>query len=162
MAIVIQPATIDNVRGIASLVEIHARRGQVLPRSVAEVRVSIDDWVIAVDGETVLACGSLIAYSPTLSEIRSLVVADEVKREGLGTAVVDALVAQAQRRGVRTLFALTRIIPFFGSVGFQLSKRAHFPEKVWRDCSLCPIQEDCDEFAVVLSLDGAAERVLKS
>jgi amino-acid N-acetyltransferase len=162
MAIVIQPATISHVAGIAALVENHAKRGQVLPRTVAEVRASIDDWVVAIDGETVLACCSLITYSPTLSEIRSVVVADQVKREGLGTLVVEAIITQAQLRGVRTLFALTRINPFFERVGFQQTSKAHFPEKVWRDCSLCPIQDDCDEFAVVLSLNGAGERDFKS
>lgn len=162
MTILIRPATISNVPGIATLVDSYAKRGQVLPRTIGEIRVSIDDWVVAIDGKKVLACGSLIAYSPTLSEIRSLVVADHVQREGLGTSVVEALIAKARRRGVRTLFALTRVIPFFMHAGFQLTNKVRFPEKIWRDCNLCPIRDDCDELAVELSLEVVAERVLKS
>ena len=32
--------------------------------------------------------------------------------------------------------------------------KENFPEKVWRDCSICPVQLACDEVAVVKSVDS--------
>jgi len=139
---------------IDALVSIHARRAEVLPRSVEAIRAGIDDWIVAVGGTSVLACGSLLAYSSTLIEVRSLIVADPFKRKGLGRAVVNALIAEAQGREADTLFALTRAIAFFEKVGFRRTDRYQFPEKVWRDCVTCIIQDRCDEFAVILSLNG--------
>lgn len=162
MSVLIQPATIDTVAGIASIVEAHADRGQVLPRSVGDIRDSIGDWVVAVDGESVLACGSLVSYSSMLSEVRSLVVADQVKRMGLGMAVLDALIVNARQRGVGTLFALTRVVPFFERAGFHITVRANFPEKIWRDCRLCLIKDRCDEVAVILPLDGQVDEIVSN
>lgn len=155
----IRCAAPEDIQGIAALVEIHARRGEVLPRSVEIIQANIDDWVVAVRGRSVLACGSLQAYSTTLNEVRSLVVSDQEKRQGLGKAILKDLIEEAQLRGVSTLFALTRTAPFFERAGFERSDRFRFPEKVWQDCVICPIQDDCDEFAVVLFLDGQSNTV---
>ncbi len=150
----VRRASPEEVKGIATLVEVHFRRAEVLPRSVEAIRISIDDWVVAVEGTSVLACGSLLAYSPTLSEIRSLIVADQFKRKGLGRAVVNALIEEAQRRDVATLFALTSATALFEKVGFRRTEKYRFPEKVRRDCVTCSIQDRCDRFAVILSLNG--------
>lgn len=154
MSVRIRRARPEDIEGIADLVEIHASRAQILPRTREAIHASIDDWVVAAEGAFVLACGSLMPYSPSLSEVRSLVVSDSEKRRGLGTALLQVLIEEARRRGVRTLFALTRAVPFFEKAGFRRSDRLPFSEKVWRDCVACPIQETCDEFAVVLSLNG--------
>lgn len=147
-------ASPEAAQGIAALVEIHFRRAEVLPRSLESIRISIDDWVVAVEGTSVLACGSLLTYSPTLSEIRSLVVADQFKRKGLGKAIVNTLIEEAQRRNVATLFALTSSIGLFERVGFRPTEKYRFPEKVRRDCATCSTQDRCDKFAVTLSLNG--------
>ena len=145
MPVRIRRAAPEDVPGIAALVELHARRAEVLPRPVEVIEASIDDWVVAVRGASVLACGSLVTYSPALTEVRSLVVADPVKRRGLGRALLKALIAEAGQRGVSTLFALTRAVLFFEKAGFERSDRLRFPEKVWRDCVTCPVQDRSEE-----------------
>ena len=53
------------------------------------------------------------------------------------------------------VFALTRQPLFFLRLGFVPTDKAHFPLKVWADCSRCPRREACDEVAVGLRLsDG--------
>ncbi len=145
----------QDVPGISALVASYAKRGDLLPRSSEEIASSLDDWVVAVQGDAVRACGSLVHYTPTLSEIRSLAVAEGAKRNGLGMAIGRALIEEARGRGVPKLFALTRATGFFQKLGFELSLEERFPEKVWRDCRLCPIQDRCDEVAVVINLSGA-------
>lgn len=162
MEVVVQTATLDEVLGIATLVDSHAKRGLVLPRSTGEIHDTIKDWVVVIEGGKVIACGSLLGYSPVLSEIRSLVVDDRFMRNGLGMAVVEALIAEARRRGVRTLFVLTRKNSFFEQVGFHSSDKSRFPEKEWRDCRHCPALVGCDAITVELSLDGETDRAFAS
>lgn len=151
---VTRPATQADLPAIAALVDEHARRAEVLPRSAEEIRDSLADWIVAVENGELLACGSLLPYSPQLAEVRSLTVRDDAKGQGWGSAVVRTLIQQAQGRGIPTLFALTRAVPFFLKLGFSRSQREVFPEKIWRDCQLCPIRANCDESAVVLDLAG--------
>lgn len=155
MEVEVRKAGPQDVPGIAALVETYAMRGELLPRTREEIALHLEDWVVAVRDEAVQACGSLVHYTSTLSEVRSLAVAESAKRNGLGMAIGQALVDQARTRGVRTLFALTRVTRFFEKLGFQLGPEVRFPEKVWRDCRLCPIQDRCDEIAVVMHLNAA-------
>jgi N-acetylglutamate synthase-like GNAT family acetyltransferase len=151
---IIRAATSADIPAITGLVQTHYRRGEVLPRSAKEIQDSLADWVVGEKDGRVLACGSLLHYSPTLAEVRSLVVHDDAKRNGLGSAVVKALISLARNNKVPTLFALTRVSPFFSKLNFHPSEKELFPEKIWRDCQLCPIQDHCDESAMVIHLNG--------
>jgi amino-acid N-acetyltransferase len=159
MKVVVRPAEPKDVNEIAALVGAHADRGEVLPRSDTAIKAAIGEWIVASENGTVIGCGSSLPYSATLSEVRSLVVADPEKGKGIGATLLNALIAKAKREDVHTLFALTRAVPFFERVGFSSLESPVFPEKVWRDCHLCPIQDKCDEHAVVLHLKHDTETV---
>jgi amino-acid N-acetyltransferase len=124
----------------------------MLSRSMEDIRRDLDDFVVCEQDGAVIACSSLVRYSPTLAEVRSLAVADGVKRNGWGSAMVKALRQHALDTGIRTLFALTRPAPFFEQLGFARYDKEAFPEKIWRDCRLCPVQDRCDEVAVAIEL----------
>jgi argininosuccinate synthase len=155
----IRVARPDDVPGIVALVDEHVQRGDLLPRSAESIRQSLNDWLVGIDaGGSVVACVSLLYYTDALAEVRSLAVADRVKGQGWGSTLLKALIAKAKLRDVPTLFALTRAVDFFQKVGFTISQRERFPEKVWRDCRVCPLLERCDETAVVLHLRPTAPR----
>jgi len=149
----IRGANPSDVPGIAALIEQHVLEGKLLPRSIASIESTLADWLIAedVDGE-IVACVSLLRYTPELAEVRSLAVADKVKGQGYGRTIVKALIIEARLRQIPILFALTRVVPFFNKLGFQNSNKELFPEKVWRDCKTCPFYHNCDETAGVMSL----------
>jgi amino-acid N-acetyltransferase len=153
MEIEVRRAGPQDVPGITALVASYAERGELLPRSSEEIASSLADWVVTVQGNAVQACGSLVQYTPMLSEVRSLAVSEEARRNGLGLAIGQALIDEARRRDVQMLFALTRATSFFQKLGFELSLTERFPEKVWRDCRMCPIQDRCDEVAVIINLN---------
>lgn len=149
----IRRARPDDIPGILSLVNDHVRRGDLLPRSETAIRETLDDWLVAKDASgEIVACVSLLSYTPALAEVRSLAVHDRVKGAGWGRSILKAAVAEARLRRIPTLFALTRAVGFFERGGFQIGSRDRFPEKVWRDCRLCPLYDRCDETAVVLHL----------
>lgn len=150
--ITIRRATIDDAQGILALVNHHARRGQLLPRSLSSILATIEDWVVAEAENDILGCVSLLRYTSGLVEVRSLAVGDGLQGLGIGSNLMRELLVEAQRRGIPRLFALTRVVGFFQRFGFHVSDRSYFPEKVWHDCQQCPLRDNCDETAVVLDL----------
>lgn len=152
----VRTATQADVPGILALVQEHARRGNLLPRTRESIEASLPDWLVVVvphgGALQVLGCVQLLAYSPQLTEVRSLAVADAARGQGVGSRLMVALLAEARRREVQTLFALTHAVDFFLRFGFTATEHARFPEKVWRDCRACPLRERCSEIAVSLKL----------
>ena len=139
---------------ILRLLQPYVLRGELLPRTLSEISRSIDSWVVAQEGETILGCGSLVAYTGELSEVRSLAVAADRRGQGIGQAITDKLIDVARQQGVRRLFALTRAVPFFLQAGFERVDMREIPEKVWRDCAPCPLRDRCDEHPVILVLSN--------
>jgi N-acetylglutamate synthase-like GNAT family acetyltransferase len=150
--VAIRPATKEDVSGIVALVNEQARRGNLLPRSAAAIQATLDDWLVAEANGEITGCVSLLPYTSGLVEVRSLAVQDKAQGQGVGLQLVQALIHEARRRRVPTLFALTRAVGFFERCGFAVTERHLFPEKVWRDCHQCPLRHNCDETAMVLHL----------
>lgn len=148
----IRQATLSDAAQISVLVDLGVSEGQLLPRSVDMIAESTDDWVVAEAAGRVIGAGSLLHMTPALAEVRSLVVAPEYRKCGLGGKIVLALVEEAKQRGVPTMFALTRAVKFFERLEFVVTDKEAFPEKVWRDCLICPVRFNCDETAVVRKL----------
>ena len=153
----IRQAVPDDVPGIVRLVADNARRGGLLPRSEANIRASIDNFLVAELDGRVIGCGSLLPMSANLAELRSLAVDAEIRGGGIGARLVARLIDAARERQFSTLFALTRAIAFFEKCGFTITPKENFPEKVWNDCVACPLLANCDEVAVTLELDDAQE-----
>jgi amino-acid N-acetyltransferase len=152
MSVIVRSAQVEDSEAILKMVEDFARRNLVLPRSFDAIRASIEDWIVVFDEEQLLGCGSLRRYSADLCEVRSLMVLDELKGQGFGRTIVRTLIQEARSKDYATIFALTRVVPFFERLGFERCDRTLFPEKIWADCVHCPSQDNCDEFAVALAL----------
>ncbi len=155
----IRPAVESDVPTIAWLIAQNARKGGLLPRDENNIRAHLGNFLVAEWAQDsselagcVVGCGSLMPMNATLVELRSLAVDDRVRGHGIGQKLVAALVEEARRRQFGTIFALTRAVQFFERCGFAVAPKEHFPEKVWNDCVQCPMLENCDEVAVMLSL----------
>lgn len=148
----VRPATETDVDAIVEIVDVNAREKHLLPRSAENIRASLHNWLVAeVNGE-VVGIGSLLRMSDTLFEVRSLAVLPAYRSYGIGALIVRGLVERARERGIPTVFALTRAVPFFLRLGFVITNKERFPEKVWTDCAICPLKDNCDETAVVLEV----------
>jgi len=149
VAPVIRPARDCDVDGIVALVNGYAAEAIMLYRSPDSVRMTLHDFVVAVDeSAAVMACGALKEYSPSLAEVASVAVAREAHGLGLGTAIVAAVERLARKRGIDELFALTLTPRFFESAGYLIADRALYPEKIRRDCLKCPRRIRCNEYCV--------------
>lgn len=148
----VRQATQDDLPKIVELVEEFVKLGHLLPRTPEAIAEKIDTWLVAVYEEKIVGIASLLVYSPVLAEVRSLAVLKLYRQFGLGRMLVEGLIAMAKERNIPTLFALTRVVPFFEKLDFVVTEKERFPEKIWTACQKCPIQDNCDETAVVLEL----------
>ncbi len=148
----IRPAAIADVPEIHHLLETYASKGNLLPRTMSELYRHLRDFfVIEIHGR-VAAIGALEIFTEDLGEVRSLVVAEEHERHGLGRLMVQRIVAEARRIGLRRLMALTYVPAFFHKLGFKTVPMETLPEKVWGVCIKCYKYNNCDETAVLLEL----------
>ena len=147
--LVVRPASIDDVKGIQILLNHYASMGDLLPRTKSDIIDNIDHFRVIEHEQQIIACGSLENFTPELAEIRSLMVASEIKRGGLGRMIVDVLTEMAIERKVSRLMALTYVPEFFHKLGFKTVNKEIFPEKIWGICVNCYKFKNCDETAVL-------------
>jgi amino-acid N-acetyltransferase len=142
-------ARIGDVPGITQLVARFAGRGEVLPRSAGDIYQTLREWVVARQAGQVVGCGGLVLLWADLAEVRSLVVAPEFQRMGIGRRLVDLLLADALELEIPQVFTLTRQTGFFHKLGFQVVPRESLPRKIWKDCYSCTKFIGCDEVAML-------------
>jgi len=87
-----------------------------------------------------------------LAEVASVAVSRAAHGQGLGRRIVQAVEQLAERRGVEELFALTTTPAFFEAVGYGVSDRARYPEKIRRDCVSCLRRFACPEVCVTRAM----------
>ena len=145
----VRKAGMRDIPLILDLINGYAARGIMLARTEFEMAEAIRDFSVVMEGETLLGCGALHFYSPTVAEIRSLAVAESAKTRGVGRKVVEALLVEAELYELDAVFAFTYVVDFFRKVGFEVVERGVLPLKVWRDCVRCSKFHACDEIAVL-------------
>jgi len=153
MAVICRSATEQDIESLYDIIQGYAEQGIMLPRSREMLSDQIDTFVVAVIEDRLVGCGSLTRLGQDLVEIRSLGVTDGYKGQGIGKAIVNALVEEAKRQEIPKVMALTYEVAFFERNGFTVVQKEIFPEKVWRDCIHCKKQHCCDEIAVLKRLD---------
>jgi amino-acid N-acetyltransferase len=145
----IRKAGMHDIPNLLGLINGYAGQGIMLARTEFEMSENMRDFTVAYDKQTLVGCGALHFYSPTMGEIRSLATAESHKNHGIGRLIVDALVYEAKLYGLDAVFAFTYVDRFFGRVGFHTVERGELPLKAWRDCLRCPKFHSCDEIAVL-------------
>ena len=145
----LRQARSSDVPVLLDLINAYASRGLLLRRSEKSLRRALADFTVAVEGEQILGCGALTALAPGLAEIRSLAVREGEEGRGLGHRIAQYLLEEAAERGFDQVLALTRRVSFFQALGFEVTRRERFLDKLAADCASCPMNVCCDETAMV-------------
>ncbi|HUY12437.1 MAG TPA: N-acetyltransferase [Terriglobia bacterium] len=148
----IRKAQLRDVPAIFEMISHYAAEKIMLARPVADLYEAIREFSVAVDDDEVVGCGALKLYSPELAEIRSLCVAPGIQKKGVGRGLMECLLDESGRFGLKTVFALTLAPEFFLKCGFREAVRERFPMKIWRDCLRCDRYFRCNEKTVSLDL----------
>ncbi|NMH96033.1 amino-acid N-acetyltransferase [Pseudonocardia sp. K10HN5] len=107
-----------DVTSIKSLVDAYAGR-VLLAKEIITLYESVQEFLVAeIDGE-VVGCGALHVLWEDLGEIRTVAVHSRVLGQGVGHAIVGALIDNARELGLERLFVLTFEKHFFGRHGFS-------------------------------------------
>jgi amino-acid N-acetyltransferase len=151
----LRTAVRSDARRIHELIQRNQQAGHLLPRELSELTSRIDRFVVGVDGRgAIIACGELAPLSSSLAEIRSLVVSETRRGEGLGRLIVDELRARAQGAGYSDLCVFAHQPAYFAHMGFSIVPHTWLPEKITADCRHCPLFRKCEQFAMVMDLDA--------
>ena len=117
---------------IWELVSSYAAEGLMLPRTLDQVALNIDNYVVAVVNGRVVACAALEEYSPSLAEVSSVAVAKSEHGKGLGTDVVLGVERLARARDINEIFALSLTDKFFLGLDYVATSISRYPEKLAR------------------------------
>lgn len=142
-------AVLPDAETIYNIIQLYSQDNTLLPRSIAEISENVRDFVVAEDENGIVGCGALHLYGLHLAEIRSIAVQPDKKGLGIGRALVEGLLKEAERHKVSCVCLFTRTPGFFGHMGFDVARREELPDKIYKDCVYCPRLNDCDEIAMV-------------
>jgi amino-acid N-acetyltransferase len=116
--VVVRPARTADVRAIRDLVDTYAPDRRLLSKATVALYEDITEFLVAdLDGE-VVGCGAVHVFWEDLAEVRTVAVHPSYVGTGIGSVLLQGLVARARDLGVERVFCLTFETEFFGRHGF--------------------------------------------
>jgi amino-acid N-acetyltransferase len=149
-AVGIRPATEADAPVLHRLIMANLEAGHLLPRSLPELTRHASRFFVAHSGGQIIGCAELAPLSGRVAEIRSLVVDEAWRRNGVGRDLILTLRGRARAEGFVTLCAFTHDPRPFVRLGFSLVPHVWVPEKLATDCSVCPLFRRCGQVAVIV------------
>jgi amino-acid N-acetyltransferase len=156
--IILRNAEPSDASTLHALITANLEEGRLLPRTLSELAVHAERFVIAIRGRTVVGCAELAPLSPMVAEVRSLAVSVKARKAGVGRQLVEELKRRARREGFERLCAFTHCPSYFIHLGFSIVPHLWLSEKVFTDCVNCPRFRQCGQYAMVVSLDEGRDR----
>lgn len=142
----------SDASAIFRLIARYAAEGLLLPRAEDEISRNISHFLVFEEKGRLVACVALENYGPDLAEIRSLAVDSVLRGRGVGARLLHSALAEARRRRIARVFAVTHAPQFFLRNGFAPGSRLSLTEKLERDCKSCPKRHSCRLVAVIATV----------
>ncbi len=146
----IKKPTLKEVGAMRNLLRPEVERGVILERTADEIANAIRSYNVAwEEGEIVCFC-ALHIHSPSLAEIRSLIVKESHRGRGIATSIIEVSLKEALGLGVKEVLVITYQRTLFEKLGFvEVSKEAIPDHKIWADCIKCKYFPICEEIALI-------------
>ena len=116
----IRPARTSDVREIRALVDSFAAPGKMLSKETVTLYESVQEFTVAVKDGVIIGCGALHVLWEDLAEVRTVAVAQEFQKTGIGHQILETIIDRARAVGVKRIFCLTFQTEFFGKHGFEI------------------------------------------
>jgi amino-acid N-acetyltransferase len=142
-------AILPDAERVHELISAYSGDGTLLPRTFAEICENVRDFVVLEHRGRIIGCGALHLYGQHLAEVRSITVDPSYQGSGGGKRIVEALLEEAEKHQVTCICLFTRKPDFFAHLGFTVAQREDLPDKIHKDCWVCPRLHCCDEVAMV-------------
>jgi len=145
----IEKARIQDAGQMHRLINYFADKNEMLARSLSEIYENVRDYFVVRENDKIIACVALHVMWEDLAEIKSLAVAEDSQKQGIGRELVSACLDEAKELGLSTVFSLTYKPEFFERSDFTRIDKMELPHKVWTECFRCPKFPNCDEVALI-------------
>ncbi len=146
-------ATLLDIPTMLDLVEPEVESGLILKRDSDDTATNIRSYQLAFQKERLVGFCALHIHTATLAEVRSLVVHESVRGSGVGSALINNALAEAEALGLKEVLSLTYKQAFFERLGFKEIPKESLPEhKIWADCINCKHFPICNEVSLIRSL----------
>jgi amino-acid N-acetyltransferase len=147
-------------RKLHALITANLEEGHLLPRSVDELAIHANRFVVAVRARRIVGCAELAPLSAHVAEVRSLAVDGRARGNGVGAMIVDELRRRARREGYEKLCAFTHAPGYFSQMGFSIVPHSWLLEKIFTDCVKCPHFRRCGQYGMVVPLEAPREKAV--
>ncbi len=122
----VRRARTSDVQQMQALLEPYVDERILLGKELVTLYESVQQFRVAVDDASgaLLGFGALHVFWEDLGEVRTLAVDRARQGSGIGTAILEALMADARELGLSRLFCLTFEVEFFRRHGFEVIAEA--------------------------------------
>lgn len=153
MKIELTKARLSDIQEMQKLVAAEVEAGVILARNSDEIATNIRSYILAKDNSEIVGFCALHIHTAALAEIRSLVVKDGRRGEGIGQSLVNKATQEAELLGLEKVLSLTYKQSFFENLGFIEIPKESIPEhKIWADCIKCKLFPICNEVSLIKTL----------
>lgn len=147
-----KPSVLD-IDKMQALVVSDVENGNILQRNSNEMATTIRSYTAVKDGDQIVGFVALHIHTVELAEIRSLVVKENYREQGIGKILIQSTIEEAKKLHLKKLLVLTYKKHLFESFAFQEIAKESIPEtKIWADCIKCKHFPICDEISLTLDL----------
>lgn len=153
MSITYKKPTLRDIPAMQQLVMPEIESGVILHRSNDEIATNIRSYFLALDGDKLVGFVALHIHSPSLAELRSMIVDTAYRGQNIGSSLVQNACDEGRRLGLKEVLALTYQQRFFERLGFCEIPKESIPEhKIWADCIKCKHFPVCNEVSLIKTL----------
>ena len=156
--VVIRPAKTNEAANLFRLIIDNVETNHLLPRPLKEVVSHLPRFLVASKGSKIFGCAELARLSQRVAEVRSLVVVESLRSQGVGTSLLRSILSMAIQQGYPTLCAFTHDPRPFVKFGFSIVPHYWLPEKISTDCHTCTWFRRCLQYAVVIDLSHCLKK----
>ncbi len=103
----VEKAKITDVPQIHKLVNHFAGKGEMLARPLSEIYENLRDFFVVRKGKRVIGCAALHIMWEDLAEVKSVAVAEDQQRIGVGKELIDVCLREARELWINTVFCFT-------------------------------------------------------
>lgn len=153
MKIEYKKAFLSDIPSMQDLVLPEVETGIILERTSDEMATNIRSYTLALSQGKIVGFCALHIHSPSLAEIRSLIVSEKFRGNKIGENLINQCIDEGRNLGLQKVLSLTYKQSFFENLGFHEISKESLPEhKIWADCIKCKLFPVCNEVSLIKNL----------
>jgi amino-acid N-acetyltransferase len=146
-------AKLGDIEEMQRLVAPEVESGIILDRSDDEIATNIRSYTLVMHNSSLIGFCALHIHSPSLAEIRSLIIKEGFRGKKAGTGLIQKVLEEGVELGLQKVLSLTYEKEFFEKLGFVEIPKETLPEhKIWADCIKCKHFPVCNEVSLIKNL----------